>query len=376
MKILFLRYREMHIPLKVQFKQSNNSGANRSYSFILELETVDGVKGYGESCPRTYVTGESMEDVIRDLSVIQPGLIGREIPTYDSFKVELEHWYQQGIGPSIRCALELAWLDAWSRTENTPLPDLLGVRRIDSISYSLVLPLLQPEQLAGLLDRLKAFQPPALKLKVDRDQERNLANIRTLRAHYGDHFSIRVDVNGGWSLEEAERYIPQMMDLGVTSFEQPVAAEALSDMQTLTRLFGKEARIMADESLLDIKNANYFLQEKICNHFNLKISKLGGIRPALKIYRLAESYQVPCQLGAHFGETSLLTAAGALLATLVSGKLTACEGALGEFLLDGDVCSPSMQHDLKGNLDLSRYWQEPGLTPPVLPERLEAYSDY
>lgn len=366
MQIVAVRYRTLEIPLKIQFKQSNNSGTAHSASLLLELDTADGHTGYGECCPRMYVTGESMHRVMHDLKLIQDDLLQLDIPSYADLLKQFEQWHKLvGIGPSITCAIELAWLDAWSRSRHTAIPKLLYFSQFYTLRYSLVLPLVRPEQMPQLLEMVKPFQPPDIKLKVDTDQARNLANVRSLRARYGADFPIRVDVNGGWSLEEARRYIPNLMEEGVTSFEQPVAPKDLSGMQQLTHEFGEVASIMADESLLTLKDATYLLQNKICNHFNLKISKLGGIRNTYAIYLLAESYKVPCQLGAHFGETSLLTAAGAILAHKVEGKLTACEGALGEFLLEQDICTPSMQHDLAGKLDLSRFWQQPGLTPPV-----------
>lgn len=50
------------------------------------------------------------------------------------------------------------------------------------------------------------------------------------------------------------------------------------------------------------------------------------------------------QLGAHFGETSILTAAGIVFAAM-AGPLTAMEGGLGTHLLEYDFCSPSLQFD-------------------------------
>lgn len=374
MQIQSVHFRPISIPLNFQFKQSNNSGTSKSLSAIVELHTAEGVIGYGESCPRTYVTGERMVDVTRDVARLNEELGGKRIDTPEALVQQLGSWAKNGIGPSARCAVELAWLDAWSRTQQASLGELLGITYQESLAYSLILPLVSPGTLEQLLKKIAVLQPPAIKLKAGQDQEANLAKVRLLQDHFGPAISIRLDVNGGWTFQEAQKYIPDMLALGVNSFEQVVEPKDLESMQELTRLFGSQARIMADESLLTLDGAKYLLEKQICNHFNLKISKLGGIFSSLEIYKLAQEYGVPCQLGAHFGETSLLTSAGAILAGLVKGELSACEGALGEFLLSRDISQPSIRQAADGSLSLAGLWNKPGLVDQVQQDRLDAFT--
>ena len=104
---------------------------------------------------------------------------------------------------------------------------------------------------------------------------------------------------------------------------------------------------MADESLTSLAQATYLIQHQVCNHFNLKISKLGGILRTLEIYQLAKEAGIPCQLGAHFGETSLLTAAGMLFASLTP-NLISMEGGLGTHILERDIFENSLKIDRNG----------------------------
>ena len=64
MKIRHISVERIRIPLKVRFSQANNS-TQQSDSVILRLETQKETIGYGESCPRPYVTGEDAQTVIR-----------------------------------------------------------------------------------------------------------------------------------------------------------------------------------------------------------------------------------------------------------------------------------------------------------------------
>ena len=288
--------REVSIPLKFQFSQANNT-TSTSDSAILELITEDGVSGFGEACPRLYVTGESMQDVKNDLNLIIPKLKTHPIESVEDIQARIKKWESLGIGPSTRCCMELALLDAWSRTEKMPIFQLLGGQTApEKITYSLVLPLIKPKYFELLLENIGVFQPASIKLKVDSGLSENLERIRLIRGCFSEEIPLRVDVNAGWTLEEAMKFIPEFLKIGITSFEQPLEADQLEGMAKLTAQFGQDARIMADESLTSFALAEKLIAEKCCNHFNLKISKLGGLQRALDIYRLGQEHDIPCQL--------------------------------------------------------------------------------
>ncbi|MCB9347965.1 MAG: hypothetical protein H6573_10710 [Lewinellaceae bacterium] len=360
MKITQLNLREVKIPLRFQFSQSNNAGALHSHSAILEVHTAEGIIGYGESCPRTYVTGEDIAAVQKGLQLVSPEIKGASIHSIEEVEDRLMQWEKKGIGPSVRCALELAFLDAWSKTQEKPLADILGSKPPEVISYSLILPLLRPASLEQLLPKIRHFSPPSVKLKVDAKLEETVNKIHLIRSFFGQELPIRVDVNGGWALQQAEKIIPRLIEQGITSFEQPLPAGQREGLAVLSQRFGKDVRIMADESLLSLEQAKRLIENGCVNHFNLKLSKLGGIFSSLKVYQLAHEHGIPCQLGAHFGETSLLTAAGILLGGM-AGDLTAYEGAMGAFLLEKDITAPSITMGLDGRLDTQENLPKAGL---------------
>lgn len=364
-----IRLHEVRIPLRFQFTQSNNPGSSTSLSMILAVQTADGITGYGECCPRTYVTGERPEDVAHDIGKVAAGVQSFPLSTIEDLEACLNKWEKSGIGPAVRCAFELAWLDAFSQSAGRRLPELLGARLPDQLVYSLVLPLVSPTRLVGLLERIPFLQPAAIKIKIDNRQAENLAKLRVIQDFFGADIPVRTDVNGGWTPDEAAAFIPQWLDSGVHSFEQPLAPSDYGGLAGLTARFGMDARIMADESLLDHASAETLISSKSVNHFNLKISKLGGIHAAYRIGQLAEAHGIPCQLGAHFGETSILSAAGILLAGMCPG-LTAMEGALGEYLLEADICDPVVQHGRDGVLIPGACFSGAGLCGSVLGSRL------
>ncbi|NRB53484.1 MAG: hypothetical protein HRU41_37860 [Saprospiraceae bacterium] len=374
MKISKVLFREVNIPLRFQFAQSNNRASHSSSSAIVELQTTEGLVGFGEACPRMYVTGESMQSMEKDLQGISPQLADLRLERLEDWQRQLADWRRLGVGPSTLCALELAAIDLLCQINQRSLAQQFELTDLDTpIEYSQVIPMFKPAKMAKLLERIQHLQPASLKLKASDQLEDNLENIKLLRECFGNTLAIRLDVNAGWTLENAIEFIPAFLDVEVNSFEQPLAAEETGGLQLLTQRFGADARIMVDESLLTMEDAQHFLAHQIGNHFNLKISKLGGISSALQIYRLAKSHGVPCQLGAHFGETSLLSIAGMVL-TKLAGPLSANEGALGEMLLEQDIVQNAAQQDSKGLLDSSVFLEQIGFSHGMNKDLLESYT--
>jgi O-succinylbenzoate synthase len=66
-----------------------------------------------------------------------------------------------------------------------------------------------------------------LKLKIDgHDIRKSCAVLRELRHAVGEAMKIRIDVNRGWSVDEAIECIPRLAASGIEYIEQPVASIA------------------------------------------------------------------------------------------------------------------------------------------------------
>ena len=350
-----LQHWNVKIPLRFQFSQSNNA-TSISDSVLLKITSQNGIDGYGEACPRSYVTGESYASVAEDLENILPFLQAQKLDSIQAIKVLVTELLPGKIGLSSICAIELALLDIWSKEKQVPLFHALKGEDKE-IKYSGIIPLVKPKYLELVFQQLKLFGFEQVKLKVDNKLEDNLEKIKMIRAAFGNTIEIRLDANTSWNLEEAEQLIPAYLRVGIYSFEQLFPKGQEEKMASLTAKFGTEARIMVDESLTSFKSAVKLVQKGYCNAFNIKISKTGGIFNALKIYNFAQAQGLTCQLGAHFGETSLLTRAGLLFAAL-SGPLTAQEGGFGPYLLEKDLCTKALHFDKNGTFrtgDLKQY---------------------
>lgn len=348
MKIQDLQLYRLQIPLKIRFSQSNNT-TSISESTILQLRTHSGITAYGECCPRPYVTGEDFDSVVKDFSKIVDELKQIDFCSFEQIRLLLTENLTSRIGLSSICALELALLDAWSRDQQQSLTSILGIKFPEKIKYTGVIPISTPKKLATLAERFKVFQFKEIKLKIGTDLNKSLESLAICKKHFTAAQIFRADVNCAWALEDAYKLIPKLMAVGFQTFEQPFPKGKEKAMAKITKEFGESCHIMADESLTSYNSASKLIANQACNRFNIKLSKTGGIFNALKIYQLAEKHGIACQLGAHFGETSLLTAAGIIFSALAP-KLKAYEGAMGEWLLEEDLVQTSMHFDFNAEV--------------------------
>lgn len=334
----------LRIPLHLRFAQSNQN-TRYSDSLLVRVHTADGITGYGECCPRRYVTGETTDSTERQLIVFGQQIRGINWSDFN----QLTDWLHNslsGLEPAAICGLEMALLDAWGKSHQKSLAQTFNAAIPPRLEYSGIIPMSSSSSLEPILSR---FTFPAIKVKIGSDVAWNLDRLRWVRRMMGDETDIRVDVNGGWTLAQARLQIPAMLKAGITWFEQPLHPEYDADMSLLIAEFGWQATFVADESLTTMESALSILDQKIFTGFNLKLSKHGGLLRSLAIYQLAKQHGIPCQLGAHFGETSLLTAAGIIFSGLAPA-LTYREGALGTLILASDVCLDSLHIDAQGSL--------------------------
>lgn len=366
MRLKTLKVQYLQIPLRINFKQGNNAAA-KSDSIIVTVTTDTGVTGYGESCPRQYVTGETQESVTQDIRNVCSSVLSKNFTGIICIRDLVTKELYGRIGLASICAIELALLDAWGKENKLSLINTFKNQVKPQFYYSGVVPFGNIDQMEPLL---RQFHFKDVKLKVGPDIKENLHRLEKIKAIYGNKVALRVDANCSWNLADAEAQIPVLMKAGVQVFEQCFPKSGDQDMARITQLFGKEVCIMADESVCTFKDAQNLIQNKICNGFNLKIAKHGGIFNTLRIIELAKRNNIYCQLGAHYGETSLLTMAGLIVAA-ATPQIRHLEGGLGTILLKQDLCDSPLQIDHQANISIANYPFSHGLGVGVNPDILK-----
>jgi muconate cycloisomerase len=362
MKINQIKAFAIKLPFRFSFGHSLAS-RNSSLNVIVRVELEDPATGrraigYGESVPRDYVTGETTEGALK---LINSDYIPRLLAmTFDSpldAMMKLEEIFtslslhEKPRGASW-CAVELAVLDAVCRVNGLSVASLLSMEDAVRLSksgnyqpsatissyttYGAVLPFSGTSKLPllGMLYFFKLYGFKTVKVKVGRDIDSDLERLKLARQIMGDDAILRIDANCAWTVDETLYFAEKMREFRVESIEQPVPAEDIAGMQRLTRELPET--IVADESLLTLKDAKTLIEVRGANAFNIRLSKVGGLVAATRMVDLARNAGVGCLLGAQVGETAILTAAGRAFAC-VKGPLDNCEGSFNRFLLKSDL---------------------------------------
>jgi len=315
--------------------QTFRSGAE---SIILQLEFENGISGCGESTPMKYITGETSStviEVIRDC--FSPILLSQTIreaddiePLLDELEEEcIKHhrlYYNTALG-----AVDIALLDALGKQRGVSLTHFLGPIVRESAPYSISVPFLPLQKIRELSYELPKERVKFVKVLVGKQENENVERVDLVRSLFGDQADIRVENNGIWTLDEAISNLERLKEFNISAAEQPLVKDDIEGLQSLRKIIG--IPIIVDESMCSLTDARQLIEKGACDILNIKISKCGGLLRSKRIAQLAQSRNVPCQIGAHVGETELLRAAGRSFA-LTTPNLVFFEGA--SFLLFED----------------------------------------
>ena len=341
------------IPYRLDFRMNvSHSLASRSstVNVCVVIESSCGLKGYGDCVPRSYVTGETPKSVIKSLHNLLPVFTKETFSSPEQILNSLVTIRSSETGmenPAAVCALELAVLDLAGKHWNVPFSELLGFTVTDKpLYYSLVVPLMQGEALEHFLEHAAQFNFKYAKIKVDACNPAE--RIRRIKKLLGDGVEIRVDANCSWSRSEAAGFMREMAELGVVSVEQPLPANDLEGTARL-RAAGMPL-IILDEAVWTGTDVDRIADIGACDVINVRVSKCGGILGALQVVRAAQNCGLEIQLGAHVGESCILSAAGAHLAACIPG-FRWLEGCFGTHLLESDLCEETFRFGYEGRFD-------------------------
>jgi L-alanine-DL-glutamate epimerase-like enolase superfamily enzyme len=206
-----------------------------------------------------------------------------------------------------RAAVDAALHDLQGKLLGQPVWRLLGLRRAGPPT-SWTVWLGDPDDMARRAEKaLDRFQ--RLKLKLGGRDGLDVERVRAVRGVAGE-LPLQVDVNEGWSLDEAVEALQQLAELGVAYCEQPLPAGDPGGAELKER---SPLPIYVDEdchTLADVAGC-----AKRADGINVKLAKSGGIREAVQMVHAARALGLGCMLGCMI-ESGLGISAGAQVASL------------------------------------------------------------
>ena len=215
--------------------------------------------------------------------------------------------------PAARAALDMALWDLAARQAGVPLVRLWGGKpRPLPTSVTIGVCSIEETLEAGQRWLDQGFRILKVKIGEDVDIER----LQKLREALGPGVAVRVDANQGYTLEQARALLRGVEPLGLEMLEQPLRADDLDGMGTLSR----ESRVpvLADESARSIEEADAIIKRRYAHGINIKLMKCGGPSPARAIHDSARSEGLSLMLGCN-DETRVSIAAAAHVSLALPG---------------------------------------------------------
>ena len=277
-----LHYKKIELPFEYPFTISGGRTKTHQPSLIVALQ-LGNLVGYGEAPAISYYN-ITVEQMIADIESKKKMIEKFAFTEPERYWHYLHHLIPQN--PFLVCALDMAAWDLFGKMHNQPLYKLWNTefKNIPLTDYTIGI-----DTIEKMIEKMTRKPWPVYKIKLGTVDDIKI--IKALREHTDALF--RVDANAGWNLDEALEKILVLKTLGVELIEQPLAKDNWDEEKILyERSF---LPLFADESCVFENDV-----EKCGNCFhgiNIKLTKCGGITPALRMIKKARTLNLQVMMG-------------------------------------------------------------------------------
>jgi len=323
----------VRLPLVRTF-QTSSSWKSYIDHILIRAET-DGIVGWGECASPSdpYYGPETTETcwhLLKDFLV--PAVLGQTWTAID----EVVGFYAKVKGNNFaKSGLEMACWDLLGKVQEKSLADLLGSTKSSIVSgVSLGIEENLPA-LFYLIDQYVQEGYKRVKLKIAPGWDIDV--VREVRREFPD-LPLQVDANSAYTLDDTE-HLKRLDEFGLLLIEQPLGHDDMIDHARLQAAL--TTPVCLDESIHSAEDARKAIDLGACRVINIKVSRLGGLREALRVHDVCRARGVPVWCG---GMHEFAVGRAANLA--ISG--------LPGFSLPGDVSGSD------------KYYREDLVEPPLL----------
>ena len=153
------------------------------------------------------------------------------------------------------------------------------------IPCNATVPAVTPDAVPGVIARFDGCETAKVKV-AERGQSLSddVERVAAVRDVMGEGGAVRLDANGGWSVDQAVDAITRLAPFGLEYVEQPCASvEELREVRTALAHNGIDVRIAADESIRKAEDPLRVAREEAADLVVVKVAPLGGVVRALEV---------------------------------------------------------------------------------------------
>ncbi len=276
MKITAMNIYQVDLPLhEGSYKWSGGKSVEVFDSTVLEVQTDEGITGYGEVCPLgpfylpAYAAGARA-----GIQELGPHLLGQDPtclgPLNDLMDRALKgHAY-------VKSAIDMACWDILGKVTGLPVCELLGGRYGDDFVLYRAISQQPPDEMAASVKQYRDEGYRRFQLKVGGNPDEDIKRIHAAREILEPTDKLIADANTGWTIHEAARVVRGVRDVDVY-IEQPCASyeECLSIRRRTDHPF------ILDEVIDGVDVLVRGSADLAMDVVNIKISKFGGLTRAV-----------------------------------------------------------------------------------------------
>lgn len=257
---------------------------------LVELESDDGVTGYGESWVN-YPDWAYEERVATLREGVLPLVLGRHASDVRTVQAELvdrldplgRQWGAPGPIRQAVSGVDIALWDLWGRTTGRSVAELAGGRvRDEAAVYASGL---GPTGVAEQAARCRDAGHTAAKVRVGFGREQDEQAVRSARDALGDA-TVHADANQAWSPDQAIEMAGVLRGHGIGWLEEPVRGDRVADLERLHERTG--VAVATGENVYGIDAFRALTDSPAVAVVQPDVTKAGGVTEALAVCALAE----------------------------------------------------------------------------------------
>ena len=247
---------------------------------LCRLVDEDGIEGWGEAyvwLPETGVSQREMAMAVRDH--LARYVLGARPTDVQAIAARMDRNVARN--EMAKGVLDIACHELAARQVGRPVHDLIGGAAIDRIPLCGLIPLGDPDSVAGLAAGYQRAGYGTVRIKLGTGPTADRDVIAEVRVRCGDELRIRVDYNQAYSAPTAARALALLEPFGIDAAEQPIPVGDLAAMPSLQRR--TSIPLFLHEGFFSVADAVLLLDAGGAGVVGINTERPGGLTGALRM---------------------------------------------------------------------------------------------
>lgn len=308
------------IPLNGGYKTAYGT-ARFQAGLVVKVIASDGTVGLGNVDPTAGYSSDSVEAGLASIQDrLAPALLSQDVNSINQVVDAMDLAVSGRL--EAKAAVEMACVDLVAKQLNISVHDYLGGAITTDLLFNAWVGASEPYAAAAEAVRWSQNGFLSAKVKLEGNLGADIDRVQAVREAVGPRMRLRVDANGGYTVEDAIAFGRKVEKFDIELFEQPVAAAALSAMARVREAIG--IPVMADESVTDHASLIELIRADCADLIKLKVMKQGGLLKCRGMIETAAAAGMRVVVGHGFG-LGVHTAAEMALAAASRGVVSGLE---------------------------------------------------